>query len=1450
MKLSYPHSAGISRLLLTLSLFCWSAVDALSVCLPVDSLFIVSSELIQRSGDRIGPFFERLIYSASSEKSGLGVLVFGDVADGFENPLLGLTETIGANTGATNEVISSKLTVAALDAAVDDAMAGSLSLAEAIDSAHQLFEDETFGREFEALFVVDLESEDVDGNADRLEMCAVATREILSNSKGTEAILFIEGLYYLKVDDAMEVLEVFDCFTTKELYFEDKDALQTLYDLTCPSEFEVDGKDRFTLSGKVQLIEFGAFRACEEILAEDGCHAAYRLDSASWIEVNDDSNDHMSYEEGYILMATADTMSYLPDGCSAGVWQIASISVVSEETAAFPDGEEYTNRILRLQVISPERDIFSYLRSAHTPSADGEESVPYMKPGRAFDQNAIQEARKVAIHERRRRMLSTSRDELFAERRRLFNLFQEIGKAFEPVVETVAPVVEVVWEPVAQTATAVVGAAEDFGDDVVEVAEGVVDGVERIAADAVEWVETAWEDISEWADSVLNCIDVSIFDVELSLDLAFDFPCDENGCTIRHTQELQQYWWYEVETEIDSDKKRRQKSKVKKQAASKAEAADEQKWYEKEETWKPWAQMEVGDAAVHMTAEAELQMKLEMYFTFSVETFGPEFSSSLAITNLGARLHGSLGFTFTIAASVNGSIDFEWEGVRKHLTKKPFITWLSVVPVVWWPQMGMGFEGSLENVLAMEANYQYEWDADWEIGARIQNNEVVPISGFTQKEASTDNPFSTDALLAEIAKIEIAPACPYQMPFRIGFPISLGVEFYLFVYPHLTFTPALEGDLYVLFEGCSKYSCSGWPSGVLIDSDLDLSVGMGIAGGFLLEGLSCLFDDDVDLTFSVDLFSLQVGIPDVQSCEPEDESINLEQVTMVNHYRSDLNSMNGDNNGWIEAGTGYYDHNNWVEAQSPKWYERHLANGVNYYMFQYRSDDFNGWWVLSDTEYIVTWCDDSVKLEDCRAGQWWYFDSESGQYRSDPDAFVVIGPSLPIPHQLILVRQYWADMDGAWSQTGSIWNGKPVYTKKADDGVDYFLKYEQGDDWNDGWFIGYDHDSDGIKGTAVWTYGWCQKSNPAECGQGTWWHFDDWRGTWSHDDDAYAVIGDSDFESPHAIELRSLYWYEYNGQWHDTGMMYFGERVYSRSAYDTMNWLYRWRDDEYDGWTIENWSGVETAWCDAPALEDCVAGQWWFVDADGVWHNDPTGTIRRDSVNEGYVPVVMAGVGDWNWECNGEWVPDESLSYNDQTVYTRWAWGANQYLFYESGDWNVAHDHDNDGWYGSWMEYYGWCGQTALKDCVQGTWWFTNSTLQWEKQPDALVLMYSAALSASSRSNAASNLKKPTPGFHSNSGGAEAVATEDTDDGGPADRDRPLLVGSAIGAAVMVVVVIAGVVLFTVKRRKTTPQDSEIEMDGVAHVPDDSADGVVANSKAVDGVDGATAKETATADGK
>jgi len=856
---------------LLVSLWTYVDVDALSVCTPVDSIFILSSDLIEQSQEHIGSFFHDIVYEASSELSGVGVLAFGDVAGDFENPLLGLTETIGANTAHSLAAISEELSV---DEVRDAALKGHISLTQAITSAHELFEAESAGREMEAIFVLDLVNDDSDGAAlsdVAMSECIAATQQIeafAQHSNGAAHLDYVEGLYYVRVDEEMEVVHIFDCFTQSEIEHTHSGANATseLHQLTCPSEFQIAGAGTVTLSGKVQLIELGSILSCDLIQVESSCSMKFELDAASTITVIDDANDNMSYEEGYILMATPNIFKLLPAECYVPVMVIEAIEVVSEHTKLHEDGESYIERQLRLNVVMPE-DEFKYISDAHIHHATNHSETLYVKPDAdLIAQEAIQEARHTLIARRRRR--------------RLWGWFEDnIAKPF--VEHVVEPVVEHVIEPVVEAVT-----------------------------DVIEFLDDGF-------NAMLGCL--PNFDIEAP---SFDLPCTDSGCSFTIALSAKQEFSAEI-SKSDNTK------------------------------------------SVTGSGEAELEMSASFTVNFAVQTYGPDFNWDLSISDLGVRLYGSMQFEVNAGASASGTVSFEWDGVTKKLTKKPIVSWIGIVPVVWWPQVGVGLEGEVSNLLALEANYHYVWSADWAVGARIRNGDIEKISSFEQRETTTNVPVDASQFMDALASI---PSCQ-SMPFRFAFPISIGIEFYLAVYPHITFTPALSGEINALYgNGCSTSSCSGVPTGVKVESYLDLGAGIGISAGTIGETVSCLFSLPA-LGIDIDLWNGKIEFDDIEMCSVADSGAPAAYL-LSNFY------WYGFDGTWYDTGMTTAN-NHWGTDYAV--YTKH-AYGWEWFLYWHT----DGWYIGSDITWWggYGWCG-AHDLADCGTYSWefwdgaWYYDNDA-----------------------------------------------------------------------------------------------------------------------------------------------------------------------------------------------------------------------------------------------------------------------------------------------------------------------------------------------------------------------------------------------------------------------------------------------------------------------------------------
>eukprot|EP01083_Nonionella_stella_P185399 675896_1 len=109
---SFYRLIRLSSMQLLLSAWLFVAmgrVNALSVCDPVHSMFIINSELIVNDAEtqKINDFFEDVVYEASSELTGVGLVVFGQIPHELaDDPVLfGLEETVLRHRGHTAMIV-------------------------------------------------------------------------------------------------------------------------------------------------------------------------------------------------------------------------------------------------------------------------------------------------------------------------------------------------------------------------------------------------------------------------------------------------------------------------------------------------------------------------------------------------------------------------------------------------------------------------------------------------------------------------------------------------------------------------------------------------------------------------------------------------------------------------------------------------------------------------------------------------------------------------------------------------------------------------------------------------------------------------------------------------------------------------------------------------------------------------------------------------------------------------------------------------------------------------------------------------------------------------------------------------------------------------------------------------------------------------------------------------
>eukprot|EP01083_Nonionella_stella_P297532 1010304_1 len=211
-------------------------ISALSICKEVDTVFVVHSNVIIEDGEDhstvMQDFIEEVIYDASSEKSGIGFVIYDHLPSEF-NPnnitdlqLLGLKETKHLSVKKTSKAVEEALDFSSFfteDVPTNDNVA---TLSTALKSAHDLFERES-KVEDDAILIFSFDH---------------STRDFCVNYYNSDAFdEDVEKLYFVEVelnsDGDIEIDAVYHCHNGSESQI--YDAWNDLREITCPSDVDL-----------------------------------------------------------------------------------------------------------------------------------------------------------------------------------------------------------------------------------------------------------------------------------------------------------------------------------------------------------------------------------------------------------------------------------------------------------------------------------------------------------------------------------------------------------------------------------------------------------------------------------------------------------------------------------------------------------------------------------------------------------------------------------------------------------------------------------------------------------------------------------------------------------------------------------------------------------------------------------------------------------------------------------------------------------------------------------------------------------------------------------------------------------------------------------------------------------------------------------------------------------
>eukprot|EP01084_Bolivina_argentea_P254608 428064_1 len=444
----------------------------LSVCVPVDSIFLLNSQVIvdDTNDNKAEHFFTDLVFKASSELAGIGLILYDDIPDGLDsNIIFDLEQTLGENTGSTRHVISNQLRETFNKIENDtEHQTVSINLNDALQSAHKMFVDQSEAWELEALFILDV-VDSINGINDTTDVMQKCVN--YSSNSGE----LVEDVYYMEIDSHFNIESIYNCKTEEAVFHYDK--LTDLYEITCPSLHNSD-VGSMKMGKKDQLIEVGSIKECQLFLTDNEDIQQRVLSPESIVIVYDDKLDDMSYEEGYVMVAVEAVFKTMPRSCYMPVFKITKIKHLSDV------GNDH--QLLELSVASA--NMFEYIMESDIDTGD---HVEQFILGPEMDQQLIQEQRR----RRRRRMLS-----VHMRRRRLF------WGWVEDAVSAVVSVAEAALNEFEEATKVVGGALNDAGDLMVKAADGSINTFRKGFHQIVDGIHAGISHLGDLLDELGNII--------------------------------------------------------------------------------------------------------------------------------------------------------------------------------------------------------------------------------------------------------------------------------------------------------------------------------------------------------------------------------------------------------------------------------------------------------------------------------------------------------------------------------------------------------------------------------------------------------------------------------------------------------------------------------------------------------------------------------------------------------------------------------------------------------------------------------------------------------------------------------------------------------------------------------------------------------------------------------
>eukprot|EP01083_Nonionella_stella_P188131 692795_1 len=353
-------------------------VSSKSVCDEVDAIFVVHSDVIIQDGNdestKMQDFIEDVIYFASSEKSGVGFIVYDHLPSSMDADstndikLLGLSETKGLSVIKTSRAVESALKFSSFfseDIASNDNVA---TLSTALASAREVFRTESTVDE-DVIFIMAFDHSTKD-------IC-IDYYNSEEHDRDIEQLYFVE--VELNIDGDIEVDAVYDCHRGG-FQSDEYEAFAKLMEITCPANVDLGESGHAAMNKLDNYLDPNSVLSCdlkfEEIAVNQKSEFVHRagtnknqeedwltkvdtmriLVDESIILVDDVIDDEMSFEKGYILLVKnrEDAAALDAKGCTITAFKIVKVTEISSTASS---------TILQLNVVG--ENAAKYISTGH-----------------------------------------------------------------------------------------------------------------------------------------------------------------------------------------------------------------------------------------------------------------------------------------------------------------------------------------------------------------------------------------------------------------------------------------------------------------------------------------------------------------------------------------------------------------------------------------------------------------------------------------------------------------------------------------------------------------------------------------------------------------------------------------------------------------------------------------------------------------------------------------------------------------------------------------------------------------------------------------------------------------------------------------------------------------------------------------------------------------------------